>query len=168
VRTASRPFRALGIVFVAAACLLAALGAWSLGFVETTGRLIEIERSRMTTSGGYPGIPHVRGNANSVGTRSVRYRYRVGEARIEGSRIGMGLAPWTLSPIAPMRWEQNAESGESVTVYYAPALPSVSVLHRGLDVVCIFVLGFVGLSLIKLSKWLHRRGQDSEDGPAES
>jgi hypothetical protein len=67
-----------------------------------------------------------------------------------GFRIGMGLAPWMLSPIAPMRWEHNAETSESVAVYYAPALPSISVLHRGRDAVCNAMLGFVGFSQLKL------------------
>jgi hypothetical protein len=69
---------------------------------------------------------------------------------MEAFGIGMGLAPWTLSPIAPMRWEHNAETSESVAVYYAPALPSISVLHRGRDAVCNAMLGFFGFSQLEL------------------
>jgi len=84
----------------------------------------------------------------------------VDENRLKGTRIGMGLAPWTLSPLGPMRWERHARPGATLTVYYAPGQPSVSVLHRGFDVVSIAVLVLVGIALLKFSAWLarhHRR-----------
>ena len=151
-----RPFRFLGFVFLGGAGLLLLLGAWTFTFSEAKGKVISLDNTGMMMSGGYSGVPFVHNRPSQTTSVAVSYSYRVEGKRLEGSRIGMGLAPWTLSPLGPMGWEQNARPGTAVTVYHPPFLPSVSVLHRGIDVVSIAVLVLVGIALIKFSAWLQR------------
>ena len=158
-----RPFRFIGMLFLAAALLLVLLGAWTFTFTETRGELIELEDTGRMMSGGYSGIPFVNSGPTHTSSVAVSYRYRVDENRLKGTRIGMGLAPWTLSPLAPMRWERYARPGATLTVYYAPGRPSVSVLHRGFDVVSIAVLVLVGIALLKFSAWLARHHRPEGD-----
>jgi len=155
-RISQRPFRFLGMLFLAAALLLVLLGAWTFTFTETRGELVELEDTGMMMSGDYSGIPRVQDHSTYTGTLDVTYRYRVEDKRMTATRIGMGLAPWTLSPFGPMRWERHARTGAELTVYHAAGLPGVSVLHRGIDVVSIVILAVVGISLLKFSAWLAR------------
>ena len=158
-----RPFRLIGIVFLGGAGLLLMLGAWTFAFSEVKGKVISLENTGMMMSGGYSGIPRVRNRPSQTTSVAVSYSYRVQGKRVKGSRIGMGLAPWTLSPLGPMRWERYAEPGSAVTVYHTPNWPSVSVLHRGPDVVSIAVLILVGIALIRFSAWLERHERPQQD-----
>ncbi len=158
-----RPFRILGFAFIGTAAALVLLGAWTFTFSKTEGELTSIENAGRMMSGGYSGIPFVNSGPTHTSSVAVSYRYRVDENRLKGTRIGMGLAPWTLSPLGPMRWERHARPGATLTVYHAPGRPSISVLHRGFDVVSVAVLALVGIALLKFSAWLarhqHPRGQ---------
>lgn len=159
-----RPFRFLGMLFLTAALLLVLLGAWTFTFTKTRGEMIEIEDTGMMMSGGYSGIPFVHGQSTHTSTLAVTYRYRVEGKPMTATRIGMGLAPWTLWPFGPMRWERQARSGAELTVYHATGLPGVSVLHRGIDVVSIVILAAVGILLLTFSAWLARHHQ-ANPGP---
>jgi len=161
-----RPFRFLGVLFLSGAGLLLVLGAWTFTFSETTGEVIALENTSMMMSGGYSGIPRVDNRPSQTNSVAVSYSYRAEGERMEGTRIGMGLASWTLSPLGPMRWERYARPGSALTVYHAPGLPSVSVLHRGPDAVSIAVLALVGIALLKFSAWLerHKRPQHGPGG----
>ena len=158
-----RPFRFLGFVFLGGAGLLLMLGAWTFTFSEVKGEVISLEKTGMMMSGGYSGIPRVHNRPSQTTSVAVSYSYRVEGKRLEASRIGMGLAPWTLSPLGPMRWERHARPGAALTVYHAPGLPSISVLHRGIDVVSIAVLVLVGIALRKFSIWLQRHERPQQD-----
>ena len=158
-----RPFRFIGFVFLGGAGILLVLGAWTFTFSETRGEVIALENAGMMMSGGYSGIPFVHNRPSQTTSVAVSYSYRVKGKRLEGSRIGMGLAPWTLSPLGPMRWERYARAGAALTVYHAPGQPSVSVLHRGPDVVSIAVLVLVGIALLKFSAWLQRHARSQQD-----
>tara|TARA_Y100001933_G_scaffold263100_1_gene323299 strand:+ start:882 stop:1460 length:579 start_codon:yes stop_codon:yes gene_type:complete len=158
-----RPFRFLGMLFLAAATLLVLLGAWTFTFTETRGELIEFADADMMMSGGYSGVPFVHRRSSHTSTLAVTYRYRAEGNQMTGTRIGMGLAPWTLSPFGQMRWERYARTGAELTVYHAPGLPGISVLHRGLDVVSIVILAVVGISLLKFSAWLARHQHLNSD-----
>lgn len=158
-----RPFRFLGFLFLAGAGLFLLLGAWTFTFPETSGEVIALENTSMMMSGGYSGIPFVHNRPSQTNSVAVSYSYRAEGERMEGTRIGMGLAPWTLSPFGPMPWERYARPGSALTVYHAPGLPSVSVLHRGPDVVSIAILAMVGISLLKFSAWLERHKRPQQD-----
>lgn len=161
-----RPFRLLGMVFLVGAFVLIALGAWTFTFSEAEGELVELSDRKMTMSGAYSGVPLVRARPAQASSLSVEYRYRVKGQRMKGTRIGMGLAPWSLSPFRPMQWERHARIGAEVTVYHAPDRPSVSVLHRGVDLVSTAMLVLMGVSLLLFSAWLerHRHPQEARDG----
>ena len=158
-----RPFRFLGFVFLGGAGLLLLLGTWTFTFSEAEGEVIALENRGITMSGSYDGIPLVHNRPSHTTSVAVSYSYRVQGKRLEGSRIGMGLAPWTLSPLGPMRWERHARPGAALTVYHPPYFPSVSVLHRGPDVVSIAVLVLVGIALLKFSAWLQRHERPQQD-----
>ena len=158
-----RPFRLIGIVFLGGAGLLLMLGAWTFTFSEVEGEVIALENTGMMMSGGHSGLPRVHNRPSQTTSVAVSYSYRVEGKRLEASRIGMGLAPWTLSPLGPMRWEKYARPGAALTVYHPPYFPSVSVLHRGPDVVSIAVLVLVGIALLKFSAWLQRHERPQQD-----
>ena len=139
------------------------LGAWTFTFSEVKGEVIALENAGMMMSSGYSGIPFVHNRPSQTTSVAVSYSYQVHGERLEGSRIGMGLAPWTLSPLGPMRWERYARPGEAITVYHSPGQPSISVLHRGFDVVSIAVLALVGIALLKFSGWLQRHERPQQD-----
>lgn len=158
-----RPFRFLGLFFLGGAGVLLVLGAWTFTFSETRGEVIALENTGMMMSGGYSGVPFVHNRPSHTTSVAVSYSYRVEGKRLEASRIGMGLAPWTLSPLGPMRWERYARPGAALTVYHAPNLSSVSVLHRGPDVVSIAILVLVGIALVKFSGWLQRHERPHQE-----
>ena len=143
------------------AALILLFGLWTFTFSSVEGTLIEIEDTDILMSGGYSGTPLVHGSPAHSSSVAVSYRYRVEGERKEGTRVGMGLVPWTPSPLKPMHWDRFAKQGAPLIVYHAPSWPSISVLHRGLDVISIARLAMIGFWLLKFSAWLqqHERPQ---------
>lgn len=162
--TIQRPFRVLGLVFTGSAGLLLLLGVWTFTFLETEGEVIALDHTGMMMSGGYSGIPFVHNRPSHTKSLAVTYGYRVEGHSFKGTRIGMGLAAWTLSPLGPMKWERKARRGAELTIYHANGLPSVSVLHRGIDVVSIAILALVGFALLKFSGWIQQHAHPQQ-GP---
>ena len=90
-------------------------------------------------------------------TVSLRYRYQVDGKRYESSRVGMGFRPWSLSPFSLMDWERDIETPPTnLKVWHSPAVPGISVLHRGPDMVVTIAFAVVGLTFLTLSNWISR------------
>jgi hypothetical protein len=152
-----RPFRAIGILFIAAAFAIFTLGIWTFSFESVSGRLLELHHERSMVSGDYPGIPFVGSRHKGVPSISVSYRYQVDETRYESSRVGMGFRPWSLSPFSLMDWERDIETDPAnLNVWHSPAIPGISVLHRGPDWVVTIAFAIVGLAFLTFSNWISR------------
>ncbi|NKI35596.1 DUF3592 domain-containing protein [Wenzhouxiangella sp. XN79A] len=155
-----RPFRAFGALFIAVALVILALGLWTYSFESVSGRLLDHHHGRSVIAGDYPGIPLVARGQRSVPTLFVNYRYTVDGRRYESSRVGMGFRSWSLSPFSLMDWERDLESlPANVEVWHSPAIPEISVLHRGPDVVLTISFAFMGLTFLSLSNWIGRHSR---------
>ena len=159
----TRPiFAWTGLLCIALAFGLVVLGLWTFFFEAVEGQVEHMEPRKTLASGSYPGIPFARrSSATYVDGVHVVYRYRVDGRDYHGTRIGMGLWPWSLSPFSKMQWEQRAAAGWPVIVYHAPGRPRIAVLHRGIDPVVTLALLLAGFGLLKFSAWMRRTALNS-------
>jgi len=152
-----KPFYRIGQLLVFVSILLFSLGISTFFFKETTGTLTKNGLKSVLLKGGYVGIPYVPTPSSiSIVDYDLRYSYTVDGKQFEEERIGMGVNALTLSPFRKMEWEESIKRGEPIKVFYFPLAPNISVLHVGIDLLISFTLFFLGLALIKFSRWVHR------------
>lgn len=150
-----KPFRSLGIFMLFAALMMFAAGASTFLFVRTTG---EVLSSGNAYSGGasYPVTMAGAGSTSPIRVPHpvVTYEYTVAGVLYTSTRMGMGVAAWTLWPFGKMQWEIEASNQNSIGVYYYQYYPQIAVLHRRIDILGVATLLAVGLVLIRFSIWL--------------
>lgn len=113
-------------MLLALAALVFSFSLSTIFWVETTGRVLSLGIKQHESPGSrFANAGYGGGSHNKYGGKfywaSARYEYRVKDEAYENSLICVCL------PIG----YQLPESRQSVTVYYLPFLPSVSVLIRG-------------------------------------
>jgi hypothetical protein len=130
-------------------------GTSTFFFATTTGALLS---SATVYSGGaaYPVITPGAGNGAPIRVprQDVTYEYTVEGVTYRSGWVGMGVASWTLWPLGKMQWEIDASSQNSIRVYYYQLYPQIAVVHRGIDILGLATLLFVGIGLIRFSIWL--------------
>ena len=149
-----KPFRTLGYIAFLFASFFLLMGLWTFSFDSTQGKILAHETLDTKAIGGFPGIPHVPDSGSSTPQMFVTYQYEVEEKTYKSHTIGMGIRHWTLWPFGKMRWEKAAEFGRPLVVYYSTSFHSISVLHKGFDVLVVIFLSVSGWSLVRFSRWL--------------
>ena len=148
-------------MFFCLAVLLLSLGAWSLTFKQTEGKLLSYKELMVGTGGGFPGINYSDALPSLAPIHHVEYYYSVDNVGYVSKLIGMGARSWSLSPFGKMRWEHNTTIGRSIPVYHSRLLPRLAVLHRGIDPLMIFMFSLAGYGCIRLSLWIDSHAADA-------
>ena len=145
-----RPFKLLGNLSLVVFFALCLAGVWTYTFEATDGTLVSYRKGE-----------NIVGSSNKFTYNDwdayptfVGYTYSIGGVAYKGNSIGMGLRPWTLSPLSEMQWEKDMVNGNKITVYYFERDPTIALLHRGPDILMCVVSLFIGLSFRWFSNWM--------------
>lgn len=159
-----KPFQLFGNCCLIGATLWVLLGIATFFFERTTGHIVQYSGTQTRAAGGFPGVPTIPGtlresrNLSYAPDAYVAYEYQVAGVIYIEAGFGLGVRPWTFSPVKKMSWEQNAQKGSQVVVYYLASQPQISVLSRGFDQLFVALLVGFGLCLRWLSSWIDSHG----------